>query len=294
MAEINDEQIMSRTTTTTTTPPAIKTTTDDEHFENDDDGDDFDDDSQINMPNSTSIGVTDFSTPHFDNSAETDYYGENNGGSQWSDDDGGYDVEYDDNDDDNNEVGGDDTADKNTVDDAIYRQFFEQLIEAKKLSALKQQNAQFFPSTRRYLTTSFANREKMLNKRMQNNLLYIARCIVDGKIVVNLPEVDKEFMMDILDSSTPKEDVRLYLLEDRRLLLYFRKALRLIEAQQNKQSNGGQRKKANNDRQRKVQRANGSVAGNHTISKNSQRFNSNTRRGRAGGESSRNDEISAS
>jgi hypothetical protein len=280
MPEINDddnEQI--------TTQPL---TEEDEHFENDDDGNDFDDDSPINMPNSTEIGVSDFSTPHSENYAETDYYDENNGGSQWSDNDGDYDVEYDD----TNEI--DDTADTNTVDDAIYRQIFEQLIEAKKISALKQQNAQFFPSTRRYLRSSFANREKMLNPRMQNNLLYIARCIVDGKIALNLPEVDKEFMMDILDSSTAKEDIRLYLLEDRRLLLYFRKALQLIEAQQHTRSNGGKRKKANDDRPRKIQRTNGAVAGNHTRSKNSQRFNSNTRSGRAGGESSRNDEVGTS
>jgi hypothetical protein len=285
MAEMNSEQ----TTTTTTTPD--NTNNDDlgaEHFENNDGYDDSDDDDQIDLSNADNTGFTDFSTSNADNSAKTDYYDENNVSSEWSDNDG-YELEYAD---DDNEY---DTLDDNThtMDDAIYRQFFEQLIEAKKLSALKQQNAQFFPSTRRYLNASFVDREKMLNKRMQTNLLYIAKCIVDGKIRLRLPEVDKEFMLDILDPSTPKEDARLYLLEDRRLHLYFRKALQLIEQQQQqqKQTNGRQRTKTNNDRQRKVQCPNGVVTGNNATSKNSQRFNSNTRSGRTSGESSRNGEI---
>jgi hypothetical protein len=136
MAEMNSEQ----TTTTTTTPD--NTNNDDlgaEHFENDDGYDDSDDDDQIDLPNVDNIGFTDFSTPNADNSAKTDYYDENNVSSECSDNDG-YELEYAD---DDNEYG---TLDDNThtMDDAIYRQFFEQLIEAKKLSALKQQNAQFF------------------------------------------------------------------------------------------------------------------------------------------------------
>jgi hypothetical protein len=288
MAEMNSEQT---TTTTTTTPDNANDGLGAEHFENNDDYDDDDDDDQIDLPDADSTGFTGFSTSNAENSAKTDYYDENNVSSEWSDNDG-YELEYDD---DANEYdnGDDDNTSNTTMDDAIYRQFFEQLIEAKKLSALKQQNAQFFPSTRRYLAASFVIREKMLNKRMQTNLMHIAKCIVDGKIRLCLPEVDKEFMLDILDRSTPKEDVRLYLLEDRRLHLYFRKALRLIEQQQQqqKQTNGRQRTKTNNDRQRKVQRPNGVVTGNNATSKNSQRFNSNTRSGRTSGESSRNGEI---
>ena len=285
MAEINNEQ-----TTTTTTPPDIDDNDDEaEQFENNYDYGDDDDDDQIDLPDGDNTGFTGFSTSNGENSAKTDYYDENNVNSEWSDNDGD-EVEYADVDDDKYDDGGDNAT---TMDDAIYRQFFEQLIEAKKLSALKQQNAQFFPSTRRYLAASFVIREKMLNKRMQTNLLYIAKSIVDGKIRLSLPEVDKEFMLDILDRSTPKEDVRLYLLEDRRLHLYFRKALRLIEQQQQqqKQKNGRQRAKTNNDRQRKIQHSDDVVTGNNATSKNSQRRNSNTRGGRASGESSRNGEI---
>ena len=284
MAETNSEQ----TTTTTTNADDLEHS---EHFENDDDYDDVDDDDQIDLPDGHNTGFTGFSTSNADHSAKTDCNDENNVSSEWSDNDG-YEVEYADDDNEYDICDDDNVSDTTTVDDAIYRQFFEQLIEAKKLSVLKQQNAQFFPATRRYLASSFVNREKMFNKRMQTNLLYIAKCIVDGKIRLRIPEVDKEFMLDILDRSTPKEDVRLYLLEDRRLHLYFRKALQLIEQQQQGQKqNGGQRTKTNNDRQRKVQRPNGSVTGNNATSKNSRRFNSNTGGGRTSGESERNDEI---
>jgi hypothetical protein len=258
-----------------------------EHFENDNDN--YDDDCHGKDDQAGCDNAAGFPTCDVGDVAETDYYDED-------------DVNYDDDDDDDSgeyventgiadDVENDDDS-NTTVDDAIYRQFFEQLIEAKKLSAKKQQDTQFFPATRRYLTASFANREKMLNKRMQTNLLYLAGCIVDGKIDLSLPDVDREFMIDILSRATPKEDVRLHLLEDRRLHIYFRKALNLIEQQQHKQTrDGGKRKKTNNDRCRKVQLANNHVTRGDATTKDSRRFNQNTRRSRIGGESSRNGEV---
>jgi hypothetical protein len=268
MAEINGENQIS--TPEHETQNAEETS---EHFENDDDG--YDDDCCGENDQTECDNAAGFPAGDVDDVAETDYYDENNVNHKWSDDDDsdeyGGDAEIAD------DVENDDSS--TTVDDAIYRQFFEQLIEAKKLSAKKQQDTQFFPATRRYLTASFAKREKMLNKRMQTNLLYLASCIVDGKIELSLPDVDREFMIDILNQATPKEDVRLHLLEDRRLHIYFRKALQLIEQQQQKLTRyGGKRKKTNNDRRRKVQLANNHVTRSNATTKNSRRFDPNTRR----------------
>ena len=199
-----------------------------------------------------------------------------------------YDYEYygdDDDDDDDN----DDENDRADADDEIYRTFLEQLIAAKKKSVEETRNARFIPSTRRYLQASFEERNKILTPQMTKNLLYLMQNIVSGQITMTVNDVELEIMSGILDKNTSKNEIRLHLLEDRRLHIYLLRALKLVQDSQN----GRKRKETNYVGQREIQRHGGVITSSNKSTKNTRRHQPYTRRSRIVGESSRHDEVGA-
>ena len=195
-----------------------------------------------------------------------------------------YDYEYygDDDDDDDND---DDENDRVDADDEIYRTFLEQLIAAKKKSVEETRNARFIPSTRRYLQASFEERNKILTPQMTKNLLYLMQNIVSGQITMAVNDVELEIMSGILS----KNEIRLHLLEDRRLHIYLLRALKLVQDSQN----GRKRKETNYVGQREIQRHGGVITSSNKSTKNTRRHQPYTRRSRIVGESSRHDEVGA-
>jgi hypothetical protein len=203
-------------------------------------------------------------------------------------DDDNYDYEYYGDDDgcvDNNDDG-DDCAD---ADQEIYRTFFEQLIAAKKKSVQEARDARFIPSTRRYLQASFEDRAKLLTPVMIQHLLYLMQNIVSGQIVMNVNDVELEMMAGILDKNTTKNEIRLHLLEDRRIHIYLLRALKLVQDSQN----GRKRKETNHAGQREIQRHGGVITSSNKSAKNTRRHQPYARRSRIAGESSRHDEGGA-
>jgi hypothetical protein len=165
----------------------------------------------------------------------------------------------------------------------------EQLIAAKKKSVEETRNARFIPSTRRYLQASFEERNKILTLQMTKNLLYLMQNIVSGQITMDVNDVELEIMSGILDKNTSKNEIRLHLLEDRRLHIYLLRALKLVQDSQN----GRKRKETNYVGQREIQRHGGVITSSNKSTKNTRRHQPYTRRSRIVGESSRHDEVGA-
>ena len=203
-------------------------------------------------------------------------------------DDDIYDYEYygddDDGDDDNDDE--DDCAD---ADQEIYRTFFEQLIAAKKKSVQEARDARFIPSTRRYLQASFEERAKLLTPTMTQNLLHLMQNIVSGQITMTVNDVELEMMSGILDKNTTKNEIRLHLLEDRRIHIYLLRALKVVQNSQN----GRKRKETNHAGQREIQRHGGVITSGNKSAKNTRRHQPYPRRSRIAGESSRHVEVGA-
>jgi hypothetical protein len=184
----------------------------------------------------------------------------------------------------------DDCADDNDVEDdcadadqEIYRTFFEQLIAAKKKSVQEARDARFIPSTQRYLQASFEDRAKLLTPVMIQNLLFLMQNIVSGQITMTVNDVELEMMDGILNKNTTKNEIRLHLLEDRRLHIYLLRALKLIQNSQN----GRKRKETNHAGQREIQRPGGVTTSGNKSAKNTRRHQPYARRSRIVGESSR-------
>ena len=195
--------------------------------------------------------------------------------------DDNYDYEYYGDDDDcaDNDVE-DDCAD---ADQEIYRTFFEQLIAAKKKSVQEARDARFIPSTRRYLQASLEDRAKLLTPVMIQNLLFLMQNIVSGQITMTVNDVELEMMDGILDKNTTKNEIRLHLLEDRRIHIYLLRALKLVQNSQN----GRKRKETNHAGQREIQRPGGVTTSGNKSAKNTRRHQPYARRSRIAGESSR-------
>ena len=154
-----------------------------------------------------------------------------------------YDYEYygDDDDDDDYADNNENDEDRVDADNEIYRAFLEQLIEAKKKSVQEARDARFIPSTRRYLSASFEERVKMLTPPMTKNLMYLMQNIVSGQITLPVNDVELEMMGGLLDKNTSKNEIRLHLLEDRRIHIYLLRALKVVQDSRN----GRKRKETN-------------------------------------------------
>ncbi|CAB4014538.1 Hypothetical predicted protein [Paramuricea clavata] len=175
------------------------------------------------------------------------------------------------------------------ADDAIYRTFFEQLIEAREKSARKERASRFIPATRRYLNAPFVTREKTLNHSTTKNLLYLIKNIVSGRIGVNVADIDKELMRELLNKNTSKEEIRLHLIEDRRLHIYLRRALTVVEESK---KYGGQCEKTDDVRQREVPSVGDDAATSYPTPKHSSRYQPYPSRSRIAGKSRGNVKIS--
>ncbi|CAB3989934.1 Hypothetical predicted protein [Paramuricea clavata] len=167
-------------------------------------------------------------------------------------------------------------------DDAIYHIFFEQLIEAREKSAKKERESRFIPSTRRYLNALFTVREKSINGTIIKNLLYLIRNIISGHISVNVADIDKELMRELLNKNTTKDEIRLHLIEDRRLHIYLRRALKVVEESK---KNGRQCEKTNDVRQREIQQTGDNVTTSYPTTKHSGRYQPYPGRSRVVGKS---------
>ncbi|CAB3982339.1 Hypothetical predicted protein [Paramuricea clavata] len=181
----------------------------------------------------------------------------------------------------------DDEDEAGNADDKIYRTFMQQLIEARQKSAQKQRDSRFIPATRRYLHAPFVQREKSLNKTLIRNLMYLVKNIVSGDIGINVADIDKDLMRELLHKNTSKDEIRLHLIEDRRLHIYFRRALNVIEETK---KNGGQREKTNDVRPREVQQSSEDVRSSYPTAKHSDRCHPYTRRSGTGRKSRGYDE----
>ena len=200
-----------------------------------------------------------------------------------------YDYEYYGDDDNDNDENDNDENDRVDADNEIYRTFLEQLIAAKKKSVQETRDARFIPSTRRYLQASFEERNKILTPQMTKNLLYLMQTIVSGQITMTVNDVELEIMSEILDKNTSKNEIRLHLLEDRRLHIYLLRALKVVQESQN----GRKRKETNYVGQREIQRHGGAITSSNKPAKNTRRHQPYERRNRIVGESSRHDQVGA-
>jgi hypothetical protein len=104
----------------------------------------------------------------------------------------------------------------------------------------KRKQERFLPLIKSYLKASFAKREKMFNDNPQiiRHLVFLCRNIVNEKIPSSISGADKALMTLIADKHTPKEDVRLHLLEDYRILYYCGEALRACETSRSLENGG--------------------------------------------------------
>jgi hypothetical protein len=167
-------------------------------------------------------------------SCDTDYDADNS--NMGDDNDAGNDdeVNYENNDDD------DDDDNDNDLAHEPYRLFFQQLIDAQKKDIKNRKQERFLPLIKSYLKASFAKREKMFNDNPQiiRHLVFLCRNIVNEKIPSSISGADKALMTLIADKHTPKEDVRLHLLEDYRILYYCGEALRACETSHSLENGG--------------------------------------------------------
>jgi hypothetical protein len=165
-------------------------------------------------------------------SCDTDYDADNS--NMGDDNDAGNDDEV------NYENNDDDDDDDNDLAHEPYRLFFQQLIDAQKKDIKKRKQERFLPLIKSYLKASFAKREKMFNDNPQiiRHLVFLCRNIVNEKIPSSISGADKALMTLIADKHTPKEDVRLHLLEDYRILYYCGEALRACETSRSLENGG--------------------------------------------------------
>jgi hypothetical protein len=169
----------------------------------------------------------------------------------------------------------DEDDDDDNNDDAVlpYSLFFQQLIEAQKKDIQKRKQERFAPLMKLYLKASFAKKDKMLRDSPQiiRHFVFLCRNVIEGKIPSSITGADKALMRFIADKHTPKEDVRLYLLEDFRQHHYCSEALSVCE-------NGRRREKTDVDGRGEVQQHDGEDRTTCEPTQNTGRRKKNTNR----------------
>ena len=160
--------------------------------------------------------------------------------------------------------------------------FLQQLWAAQRGNIQKRKQDQFLPLTKKFVNSSFVQREKMINDTpmVVKHLVFLCRNIANGKIPTDISGVDKALFRHISDRTTPRSDVRLHLLEQFAVQYYCRQAVKNIEAVQNihKDSNGGRCKTIVTDRHRAIQHDDEDPGSLSKRQKNSRRGKTNSRR----------------
>jgi hypothetical protein len=160
--------------------------------------------------------------------------------------------------------------------------FLQQLWAAQRGNIQKRKQDQFLPLTKKFVNSSFVQREKMINDTpmVVKHLVFLCRNIANGKIPTNISGVDKALFRHISDRTTCRSDVRLHLLEQFAVQYYCRQAVKDIEAAQNihKDSNGGRCKTVVTDRHRAIQHDDEDPGSVSKRQKNSRRGKTNSRR----------------
>ena len=121
----------------------------------------------------------------------------------------------------------------------------------------------------------------MLNDNPQiiRHLGFLCRNIVNEKIPSCISGADKSLMTLIADKHTPKEDVRLHLLEDYRIHYYCGEAIRLCETLRSLE-NGGRREKTDTNGRGEVQQNDDVHGTTCDPTQNTRRRKKNTNRSR--------------
>jgi hypothetical protein len=160
--------------------------------------------------------------------------------------------------------------------------FLQQLWAAQRGNIQKRKQDRFLPLTKKFVNSSFVQREKMINDTpmVVKHVVFLCRNIANGKIPTDISGVDKALFRHISDRTTPRSDVRLHLLEQFAVQYYCRQAVKNIEAVQNiyKDSNGGRCKPIVTDRHRAIQHDDEDPGSISKRQKNSRRSKTNSRR----------------
>jgi hypothetical protein len=158
--------------------------------------------------------------------------------------------------------------------------FLQQLWAAQRGNIQKRKQDQFLPLTKKFVTSGFVQREKMLNDTpaVVKHLVFLCRNIANGKIPTDITGVDKALFRHISDRTTPRSDVRLHLLEQFSVQHYCRQAIKNIEAVQNIYKDGGRCKTTVPDRHREIQHDDEDSGSVSKRQKNSKRSKTNSRR----------------
>jgi hypothetical protein len=158
--------------------------------------------------------------------------------------------------------------------------FLQQLWAAQRGNIQKRKQDQFLPLTKKFVTSGFVQREKMLNDSpaVVKHLVFLCRNIANGKIPTDITGVDKALFRHISDRTTPRSDVRLHLLEQFSVQHYCRQAVKNIEAVQNIYKDGGRCKTTVPDRHRTIQHDDEDSGSVSKRQKNSKRGKTNSRR----------------
>ena len=149
-----------------------------------------------------------------------------------------------------------DDENENTLDQEAITTFIQQLFTLQKKNIQKKRESRLIPSLNKFLRYDIDEKGANITPQMVTNLLHVCELIYTNKIDVKTHPSDLEVMEYILDKDTLQKDIKFTLVEDFHIHAYIRKAVKILEGLRKKEINGGNSKKVNVNRRRKIQLVN--------------------------------------